>query len=83
MPALWRGSILTLAFTITLPLFAGVTYDQAVRRGSFDGALPVKSRVPSIDPPVFDIPITMYAPLLESAQNLRNSALPSLANAGA
>jgi hypothetical protein len=68
MQALWRGSILTLAFIITLPLFAGVTYDQTVRRGSFDGALPVKSRVPSIDPPVFDIPITMYAPPLESVR---------------
>jgi hypothetical protein len=26
-----------------LPLFAGVTYDQTVRRGSFDGALPLQS----------------------------------------
>jgi hypothetical protein len=68
MPALRRGAILTLAFTITLPLFAGVTYDQTVRRGSFDGALPLQSRVPSLDPPVFDIPVTMYAPPLESAR---------------
>lgn len=68
MSALWRSATLTLAFTITLPLFAGVTYNQTVRRGSFDGALPVKSRVPSIDPPVFDIPITMYAPPLDSAR---------------
>ena len=68
MTALRRGAILTLAFTITLPLFAGVTYDQTVRRGSFDGALPVKSRIPSLDPPVFDIPLTMYAPPLESAR---------------
>jgi hypothetical protein len=68
MPALRRGAILTLAFTITLPLFAGVTYDQTVRRGSFEGALPVQSRIPSLDPPVFDIPLTMYAPPLESAR---------------
>jgi hypothetical protein len=61
-------AILTLAFTITLPLFGGVTYDQTVRRGSFDGALPLQSRVPSLDPPVFDIPVTMYAPPLESAR---------------
>src|ERR1017187_8238705 len=67
-PSLRRGAILTLAFTITLPLFAGVTYDQTVRRGSFDGALPLQSRVPSLDPPVFDIPVTMYAPPLESAR---------------
>ncbi len=67
-PALWRSAIVTLAFTITLPLFAGVTYDQSVRRGSFDGALPLQSRVPSLDPPVFDIPLTMYAPPLESAR---------------
>ena len=67
-PALHRGAILTLAFTVTLPLFAGVTYDQTVKRGSFDGALPVKSRVPSLDPSVFDIPLTMYAPPLESAR---------------
>lgn len=61
-------AILTLAFTITLPLFGGVTYDQTVRRGSFDGALPLQSRVPSLDPPVFDIPVNMYAPPLESAR---------------
>jgi len=45
-----------------------VKYDQTVRRGSFDGALPLQSRVPSLDPPVFDIPVTMYAPPLESAR---------------
>jgi hypothetical protein len=68
MPALRRGALLTLAFTLTLPLFAGVTYNQTVRRGSFDGALPPRSRVPSLAPPVFDIPVTMYAPPLESAR---------------
>src|ERR1700733_7563923 len=68
MPALRRGAIVTLAFTVMVPLFARVTYDQTVKRGSFDGALPVKSRVPSLDPPVFDIPLTMYAPPLESAR---------------
>jgi hypothetical protein len=68
MPALRRGALVTLAFIVMVPLFAGVTYDQTVKRGSFDGALPVKSRVPSLDPPVFDIPLTMYAPPLESAR---------------
>jgi len=68
IPALRRGAMRALAFLIALPLFAGVTYDQTVRTGSFDGALPVKSRVPSIEPPVFDIPLTMYAPPLENAR---------------
>src|SRR5579862_6429314 len=63
-----RGLILAIAFTITLPLFAGVTYDQTVRRGGFDGEVPVKSRVPSFEPPVFDIPVTLYAPPLEKAR---------------
>jgi hypothetical protein len=67
-PALRRSAIFTLAFTITLPLFAGVTYDQSVRRGGFDSAVPLQSRVPSVDPPVFDIPVAMYAPPLESAR---------------
>ncbi|MGA2593430.1 MAG: hypothetical protein ABSH32_26235 [Bryobacteraceae bacterium] len=67
-PALRRSAILALAFAITLPLFAGVTYDQTVRTGSFDSLLFLPSRVPSLDPPVFDIPVNMYAPPLESAR---------------
>ena len=68
MPALWRSSILFLAFSSPLPLFAGVTYDQTVRRGSFNAATLLQSQVPSLDPSVFDIPVTMYAPPLENAR---------------
>ena len=67
-PYATRSAILTFAITITLPLCAGVTYQQTVRRGGFDGEVPVKSRVPSFEPPVFDIPVTLYAPPLEKAR---------------
>jgi hypothetical protein len=52
---------------LTLTLLAGVTYDQTVRTGTLDGSQLLKSRVPSMDPGVFDITSRLYAPPLDGA----------------
>ena len=65
IPAVLRGALLSLP--LALSLAAGVTYDQTVRTGDLDGSLPLKARVPGIDPPVFDIPVSLYAPPLRGA----------------
>ena len=67
LPALLRVVVLSMALTLTL--LAGVTYDQTVRTGNLDSAQLLKSRVPSIDPPVFDISPALYAPPLGRAPN--------------
>ena len=67
LPALLRVVVLPMALTLTL--LAGVTYDQTVRTGNLDSAQLLKSRVPSIDPPVFDISPALYAPPLGRAPN--------------
>jgi hypothetical protein len=59
--------IVLLSLSLTLTLFAGVTYDQTVRTGNLDSAQLLKSRVPSIDLPVFDISPILYAPPLGRA----------------
>ena len=53
---------------LTLTLLAGVTYDQTVRTGTLDGSQLLKSRVPSMDPGVFDITSRLYAPLSMARQ---------------
>ena len=63
--ALLRVVLLSLPLTATL--LAGVTYDQTVRTGSLGSSQLVLSRVPSIDPPVFDISPKLYAPSLDGA----------------
>ena len=65
IPDLLRVVLLSLPLTLTL--LAGVTYDQIVRTGNLDSAQLLKSRVPSIDPPVFDISPNLYAPPLGRA----------------
>ena len=65
IPALFRVVLLSLPVTMTV--LAGVTYDQTVRTGTLDGSQLLQSRVPSIDPPVFDITSRLYAPLLDGA----------------
>jgi hypothetical protein len=65
IPTLLRVVLLSLALTLTL--LAGVTYDQTIRTGSLDGSRLLQSRVPSIDPPVFDITSRLYAPPLDGA----------------
>lgn len=50
---------------LALNLVAGVIYDQTPRLTTFDSRIPVKLRVPSIEPPVFDIPATLYSPQFE------------------
>jgi hypothetical protein len=50
-----------------LTLLAGVTYDQTVRTGNLDGSQLLPARVPSIEPPVFDISSQLYAPPLGGA----------------
>jgi hypothetical protein len=65
IPALLRVVLLSLALALTL--LAGVTYDQTVRTGTLDGSQLLKSRVPSIDLPVFDISPILYAPPLGRA----------------
>src|ERR1035438_7963314 len=67
IPALLRVVLLSLSLTATL--FAGVTYDQTVRTGNLDSAQLLQSRVPAIDPPVFDISPALYAPPLGRAPN--------------
>jgi len=67
VPAVLRGVL--LALPLALPLLAGVTYDQSVRTGELiAGSMLLKSRVPSIDPPVFDIAPDQYAPPLKGAR---------------
>ncbi len=63
IPAPLRGVLLWLPLTLTL--FAGVTYDQTDRTGKLDGSMLLQSRVPSIDPPVFDVSSDLYAPPLK------------------
>lgn len=65
IPALLRVVLLSLPLTATL--LAGVTYDQTVRTRTLDGSQLLQSRVPSIDPPVFDITSRLYAPPLDGA----------------
>jgi hypothetical protein len=66
IPDLLRVVLLSLPLTLTL--LAGVTYDQTVRTGTLDGSQLLQSRVPSIDPPVFDITSRLYAPPLGGPQ---------------
>jgi hypothetical protein len=74
MPAVLRGVLLTLP--LALPLLAGVTYDQSVRTGElFAGSMLLKSRVPSIEPPVFDIPPALYAPPLKGVRPIGSRML--------
>src|ERR1039457_5598491 len=67
IPALLRVVLLSLPLTLTL--LAGVTYDQTVRIGNLDSSQLLQSRVPAIDPPVFDISPALYAPPLGRAPN--------------
>jgi hypothetical protein len=60
-----------LLLSFPLALFAGTTYDQTVREGEMDATVFVPSRVPLIDPPVFDIPLKLYSPPLQGAHTTR------------
>jgi len=55
---------------LSCSLFAGVTYDETVRTGSLDASTLVQSRVPSVDPPLFDIPLELYAPRLDGSPTI-------------
>lgn len=55
-----------------LVLNAGVTWQETVRSESFDSSVFVKSRVPGIDPPLFDIPLEWYAPPLHGRPAAEN-----------
>ena len=59
--------VVLLSLPLTLTLLAGVAYDQTVRTGTLDGSQLLQSRVPSIEPPVFDVSSKLYAPPLGGA----------------
>ena len=61
------GIVLSLV-AATLPLMADVSYEQTVRYGTLHASVIVQSRVPLLDPPVFDIPVTLYAPPLDDSR---------------
>ena len=61
--------VVLLSLPLALTMRAGVTCDQTVRTRVLDGSVLLQSRVPAIDPPVFDIPRNLYAPPFDRSPN--------------